>query len=416
MLLALSVISDQGAALGPTAYKVFDERGGTIGRVNSNDWVLPDAEKLVSSRHANVRYSGGVFYLEDASTNGTYLNSADRRVPKESAAALQDGDRILIGDYQILVQLIDDTAPAVEVAEPESDESFDTMTPSAHEVNNPVQSAARAGQPLSTATLPFGPSGSPAARAAAAMRGNAHAPNAASLSPGAGAFSSHSDSFGTPSYGAMPASPLPATPPEPTVNLTGKPEDLLLLLGLDPARLDPTVYHQLGNILRIVVQGLIDVLNSRAEVKSQFRMPMTNIRPVENNPLKFSMNADDALHNLFVKRNPGYLPPTEAFREGFQDIAFHQMAMFAGVRAAFNAMLGSFHPDHLEKVYERKLRRTSFISFANRLRYWGMYRAQFDDIEKNMESHFQSMFGEEFAKAYSEQLQQLGAAARQAPR
>jgi len=208
----------------------------------------------------------------------------------------------------------------------------------------------------------------------------------------------------------------PASPPDPNVSLTGKPDDLLLLLGLDPQRVDPTVYQQLGHILRIVVQGLIDVLNSRAEVKSQFRMPMTNIRPVENNPLKFSMNADDALHNLFVKRNPGYLPPTEAFREGFQDVAFHQMAVLAGVRAAFNSMLGSFHPDHLEKVYERKLRRTSFFSFANRLRFWGMYRAQFEDIEKNLESHFQTMFGEEFAKAYSEQLQQLGAAARQGTR
>ena len=36
MLLALSIVSEQGAALGPTAYKVFDERGGSIGRVPSS--------------------------------------------------------------------------------------------------------------------------------------------------------------------------------------------------------------------------------------------------------------------------------------------------------------------------------------------------------------------------------------------
>ena len=47
-------------------------------------------------------------------------------------------------------------------------------------------------------------------------------------------------------------------------------------------------------------------------------MPITIIRPVENNPLKFSMNAEDALHNLFVKRNPGYLAAAEAFREGIR--------------------------------------------------------------------------------------------------
>ena len=50
MLLALSVISPQGAVLGPTAFKVFDERGGSIGRLDSNDWTLPDREKFVSTR------------------------------------------------------------------------------------------------------------------------------------------------------------------------------------------------------------------------------------------------------------------------------------------------------------------------------------------------------------------------------
>jgi type VI secretion system FHA domain protein len=195
-------------------------------------------------------------------------------------------------------------------------------------------------------------------------------------------------------------------------NMTGTPQDLLVALGIDPARVDPSVYAQIGTIFRNVVQGLIDVLQSRAEVKSQFRMAMTNIRPVENNPLKFSMNAHDAVHNLFVKRNPGYLPAQEAFREGFEDIAFHQIAMLAGVRQAFNAMLKNLHPDRLEAVYERKLRRTTRIRWGNRLRYWGMYRAQFEDIEKDADAHFQMLFGEEFAKAYSEQMEKLTSTAR----
>src|SRR5262249_13615504 len=54
MLLALSVVSEQGATLGNTAYKIFDERGGSIGRVAGNDWVLPDPQNFVSSRHARV--------------------------------------------------------------------------------------------------------------------------------------------------------------------------------------------------------------------------------------------------------------------------------------------------------------------------------------------------------------------------
>jgi type VI secretion system protein len=191
---------------------------------------------------------------------------------------------------------------------------------------------------------------------------------------------------------------------------------MLIALGLDPSRVPSNIYQQLGHILRTVVHGLIHVLQSRMEVKSNFRMPVTSIRPVENNPLKFSLNTEDALHNLFVKRNPGYLSPVDAFEEGFQDIAYHQMAMLAGIRAAFNAMLANFHPDHLEVVYERKLRRATFFQLGNRFRYWGMYRAQFEDIEKNMEAHFQLLFGEEFAKAYNDQLQKLTSSARREPR
>ena len=74
MLLALSVVSEQGGTLGATAYKIFDERGGSIGRIAGNDWVLPDSQNFVSSRHARVSASGGVFFLEDTSSNGALMN------------------------------------------------------------------------------------------------------------------------------------------------------------------------------------------------------------------------------------------------------------------------------------------------------------------------------------------------------
>ena len=192
----------------------------------------------------------------------------------------------------------------------------------------------------------------------------------------------------------------------------GNMAELLAAIGLDPARVEPAIQQQLGTILRIAVEGLVETLKTRAQVKNSFRMPMTNIKPVENNPLKFSMNAQDAVYNLFVKRNPGYLGPVEAFAEGFQDIEFHQTAVLAGIRAAFNAMLAKFHPDHLEELYERKVKRTAMLGLGGRSKYWELYRGQFEEIDRDREAHFQLLFGEEFAKAYNEQLQKLAADAR----
>ena len=63
----------------------------------------------------------------------------------------------------------------------------------------------------------------------------------------------------------------------------------------------------------------------------------TMIQPVENNPLKFSANFEDAMQNLFLKRTQGWLGPAESFQDAFDDLIAHEMAMVAGIRAAFAA-------------------------------------------------------------------------------
>lgn len=374
MLLALSVISGQSANLGASAYKIFDERGGSIGRLDTNDWALPDPDRWVSSKHAMVRFQSGAFCLEDVSTNGTFLNEPDRAVSKTEPVRLKDGDRLFIGDYEILVQLIEDGERVAERG------SAPVETPAAAVVNS-----LGTDDPLAV----IGVGASNAVVGAADAR--------------------------------TPAAPVdlppPASPPRPATTgaapaLEQGARDLLTALGLDAREVGPEAAAQLGAIVRIVVQGMIEVLRARAEVKSNFRMPMTSVRAVENNPLKFSLNADDALHNLFVKRNPGYLGPLEAFREGFEDIASHELAMLAGIRAAYQSMVARFNPAQLEETYTNSLRRTSVLPIGGRTKLWDMYCAQFGNIEKDSEASFQLLFGEEFAKAYHKQLDRLSRAAK----
>ena len=99
----------------------------------------------------------------------------------------------------------------------------------------------------------------------------------------------------------------------------------------------------------------MEVLRARTEIKNEFRLQQTTFKPVENNPLKFSVNVEDALHNLLVKRNPAYLPAAEAFQDAFEDVRLHQVAMLAGVRAAFDAMLQEFDPEQHAFYYARVL-------------------------------------------------------------
>jgi len=160
-------------------------------------------------------------------------------------------------------------------------------------------------------------------------------------------------------------------------------------------------------LMPLIVQGMMDVLKSRAEIKSQFRLALTTIKPVENNPLKFSPNPQDAMAHLFGGRQQGYLGPVEAFQEGFSDIKAHQMAMIAGMRAAFEHMLEQFSPEVLEEQFEGGAKRGKLMGMANKVRYWDLYREMFDKLTRDSDDNFRRLFGEEFASAYEEQMQKI---------
>ena len=181
--------------------------------------------------------------------------------------------------------------------------------------------------------------------------------------------------------------------------------------GLDPASVTPDVAREFGQILRVVVSGVMDIMRSRQQIKDEFRMQGTRVRRIDNNPLKFSANVDDALHNLLLKRNAAYMSPVEAFEDAFSDLRNHQIAMLAGMRTAFEAMLSEFDPDHLQEEFDRQLAKGLVPA---KLRYWDSYRERLQQAAKDPEATFRRLFGEEFARAYEDQLRALKSQDRRA--
>lgn len=182
---------------------------------------------------------------------------------------------------------------------------------------------------------------------------------------------------------------------------------MLAAAGIESARVTPELATQFGQILRVVVSGLMDVLRARERIKDEFRMRMTTFKQADNNPLKFSANVDDALHNLLVKRNAAYLGPVEAFDDAFADLRNHQMAMLAGMRVAYESMLAGFDPTRLQEDFDRQTKGGSFLSGSAKSKYWELYRNRFHDMVKDADTSFRRLFGDEFAKAYEEQLAKL---------
>ena len=159
----------------------------------------------------------------------------------------------------------------------------------------------------------------------------------------------------------------------------------------------------LGSILREVVQGLMEVLAARSQIKSEFRLSQTTIKPTDNNPLKFSLGVDDAMTAVLTKRGSGYMPPVEAFRESFDDIKAHQLAVLAGMRVALNGLLKRFDPLVLAERIEKE-KGLGGVLASKKVRYWDAFSRLYQDIAAEAEDDFDGLFGREFARAYEEQI------------
>jgi type VI secretion system FHA domain protein len=205
-----------------------------------------------------------------------------------------------------------------------------------------------------------------------------------------------------------PPAPAPARAAPPAAPAAGTLENLLRGAGLDPAqtRLSQEVASQLGEVLRIVVEGTMQVLQARNQIRKEFRMASTQVAQKNNNPLKFSADVADALHKLLVQRSPAYLDTVNSFTDAFDDIRVHQLAMLGSLRVAFDYMLQQFDPDVLQAQFARQPGRGSVLGIGGKPKLWEAYVARYGELAADRDFAFRRLFGEEFGKAYEQNLEQ----------
>ena len=77
------------------------------------DLSSPITDPGVSHRHAVLRrqVDGSWALIDEKSTNGTWLNGADKQVPYGAVIALKDGDRINIGSFTSITIVRDAATP-----------------------------------------------------------------------------------------------------------------------------------------------------------------------------------------------------------------------------------------------------------------------------------------------------------------
>ncbi len=387
MALHLKIVSEHSELAGESRERHFDETGGTIGRSIASDWVLPDPERYVSGRHATIDYKAGVYYLLDTSSNGVYFNDEVEPVGRGSMRRIFDGDRLRMGNFEFAVSI--ESGESIEVPldsefrEP-TDNSLQRVEEESH--NSDLQLLDEeeiTGDEEFQQTL-FG------------------SDRRKKKQPAANVAANDADS----SIDSAAAAPAP-----PAVAAGGGAlfDAFISGLGVSPDNLHPALdqaamLETAGSTLREMLQGIISLLASRANLKNAFRLDQTTVLPRANNPLKFSESADDLLMQLLLGSEGDYLGATDAVREVCRDLLNHQNAFLDAMNAAFIEFADRFAPDELQEGFDRTMSGFTLLSLARKAKYWDLYTELYPVMTEKGGGRFPQMFGEEFVRAYERQI------------
>lgn len=469
MALKLRVISDQYKALGKRSSRLFGVTGGRIGRAQDNDWVLPDPDRYVSSHHAKVTFRSGAWVLEDTSTNGIFINGADTPASMEGPYSLQDGDRLRLGDYDILVSIderndfppeasgqvpipkrVKNAPPPVPVldddlgeeldltdllsdsqitpppiASPTPDFSLDDFNAGATPANKlpPATPAKTEPRSLEKPVQSGFSSLLDTLMDEGASRTVAHPKKGDDWQMQTRPYDRKTLTFPTAPAALAKAEPKVERKPEPEAprptprraegahgDVSSGIEAFCRGAGIDPNSLPADAQAALltvaGQVMREVVLGLTEALKGRSDMKNRLRLSQTTIQPGENNPLKFSASVDEAVMRLLDPHSTRYLGPVEAIRESFADLRTHQAALVAGIQAGMDEFMNRIEPGELQERFDRGLKRGALLGAANKMKYWDLYVEFYQALNQRNEQGLPPVFAEELARTYAEKAAQ----------
>ena len=414
-------------------------RGGefSIGRGKDNQWVVADPDRHLSKKHCQFTYGVGEWEVQDFSTNGTFLNQSSDPIGKGASQKLRHGDRVKFGLYEIEV-IIDEEEPAREhddflahhdpspsrsEVRPYQDARLPSSASMLDAPNSPILPADF--DPLAPNSEPFsGPTDSDHAPAlqsafrppapvaiipddwdvdlpAAAPRPPSARPQQAERPP--------DDAAPAPAKSERrPAAPAAAPPAE-------VPDDSAVIaaflrgVALSDAKLtDPEkTLERIGAAVRASVTGLRQTLMARASIKDEFRIEQTMIRPSGNNPLKFSLDDDDALATLLGLGRRGGMPADEAIAEAFDDLRMHELATISAMQEAVRVLLAQFAPEIIEqKAGGGGLQ---IHPAQKKAKAWDAFGQLHKSVTQALSDDFDSVFGKAFARAYEQAIEKLTA-------
>lgn len=427
-MIALRVTRRPGAADPDATAFALPAEGLTIGRADDCSLVLTDPLRLVSRQHAQVTPAGDNAQVRCLSSN-TPLWVNDTQLDPGREQPLRVGDRLRIGRFELAVEPVavpeaakrsrldrwfdldgapdplanepplGDLAPAED---PDATTAVVSWQTSRHVVRTGNAVAAEPEVTLPAVAKKEAPEPSRAAIPAVAVATPvAEPPDVPLASPAAAPVARATPVRGT----TAPARKTARRAAEPSADLDVLAAAFARGAGVraDAALLTPEWMEHLGALLRTTAEGTLALLQSRAIAKRHMRAEGTHIAPRQNNPLKFSPDAGEALTRMLQRDgSPGFLDPVAALQDAHRDLLVHQVAMVAGMRAAVFELFSRLGPEAVESAEgpPRGVRRVRVLRAAA---LWRRHCLQHAQLLEHLDDDFETIFGREFLRAYEAQ-------------
>jgi type VI secretion system protein len=363
-ILTLTVINADGLRGNAPPPFTVSQRDVVIGRAPACDWALPDPRSYISSKHAEIRYFDGAYLFSDISMNGTFLNGAAERM--RGSHRLRHGDVLLIGHYEIKVALeakaVEETPPPSPKPRPQrAHTSWERIT-DRHKVDwlraGFNQGAANAdGDAAALAQV--------VDAASAGRPGRREARSASAADQGAALF--------------LEAAGLDRQA------LSGSAEDVL---------------GRAGQLLRLLVSGLVVMVEAWARAKSEMGAETTTLRYDGNNPIKFTHTPEQALMQLLTPAQRGFMAADRAVEDAFQDLQTHQLATLEAMEGAMQATLAYFSPDAVRARAETGTLAARVLPGGRDAALWRQFEQDYEQTA--LDEAFTAIFIREFRAAYEE--------------
>ncbi len=465
MPMTLRILKGPGDLLVTETTKVFDEKGGTIGRAPDCFWNLPDPECYVSGNHASVLWQDGEFYLIDTSSNGTYVNNMPDPIPSGKPLHLTHEDQFGIGNYKIEVSLdpkdaerakdstfdistilVEDKAfkkqqPPKKKAAPPAPKKVNPLKTPLEEIDDESTGSwamldldelerddVKAGNLKGKAKKKKG-RGSKGLTAASdkemmglSLEGQPEPPK------GKKNTKKEKDTHRNPtktqsvetdealaavkkSNGEDPSSVTKTNTGmqmlPPMANNQQMMQAFIRGLGVDadalPNRQPEDLIEDVGRIFGELLSGLQTLMQNRSLMKDRYSLSHTMMKPNSNNPIKFSAGMEDALPRLLSGKKGSYKAAADAVHECYFDVNADMEAMNEAMSRALFEYLKMFDPVNLQEQFEHVMGKNKFLG-GNKKRYWNLYADHYATIIQHREGRMPNGFADAFVHAFENSI------------